>query len=257
MNFPEKAVKAVVGDFSATLKNNLTGVYVHGSAAFGCFNPLVSDLDIIVVVYEPLSKRIKLDLLKSLERNRALFPDKGVEMSVVLYRYCRNFVYPTPYELHFSQAHEAEYFLSRDRYCDGSCGTDYDLAAHFTVIGRAGFAACGKSVAEVFAAVPEEYFVDSIKRDVISADGGLNENPVYYILNLCRTLLFFKDKTVGSKEDGGLWGINNLPKRYRPVVSAALECYRTGAEFSIDSVRRLEFAAYMKAAIFGAGDYGK
>lgn len=78
MIFPEKAVKAIVRDFSAILKDNLTGIYVHGSAAFGCFNPRLSDLDIIVVVYKPLQKHIKLDLLKSLERNRFLFPGKGV-----------------------------------------------------------------------------------------------------------------------------------------------------------------------------------
>lgn len=256
MIFPEKAVKAIVRDFSAILKDNLTGIYVHGSAAFGCFNPRLSDLDIIVVVYKPLQKHIKLDLLKSLERNRFLFPGKGVEMSVVLYRHCRHFVYPTPYELHYSQAHEADYLLSRDKYCDDSCGVDYDLAAHFTVIGCAGIVAYGKKASEVFSAVPEECFSDSIKRDIVSAGGGIVENPVYYILNMCRTLMFLNEKTVGSKADGGVWAMKILPNRYRSVVAAALESYRNGAEFTVDSIRCLDFEAYMKTAIFGAEDRG-
>ena len=32
------------------LKDNLVGIYLHGSAVMGCFNPLKSDLDLIVVV---------------------------------------------------------------------------------------------------------------------------------------------------------------------------------------------------------------
>ena len=32
------------------LQDNLTGIYLHGSAVMGCFNPAKSDLDLIVVV---------------------------------------------------------------------------------------------------------------------------------------------------------------------------------------------------------------
>ena len=35
------------------IKDNLTGIYLHGSAVMGCFNPEKSDLDLIVVVNEP------------------------------------------------------------------------------------------------------------------------------------------------------------------------------------------------------------
>ena len=34
------------------LQDNLTGIYLHGSAVMGCFNPAKSDLDLIVVVNE-------------------------------------------------------------------------------------------------------------------------------------------------------------------------------------------------------------
>jgi len=32
------------------LGNNLVGIYLHGSAAMGCFNPKKSDLDLILIV---------------------------------------------------------------------------------------------------------------------------------------------------------------------------------------------------------------
>ena len=32
------------------LQENLVGIYLHGSAAMGCFNPRSSDIDLIIVV---------------------------------------------------------------------------------------------------------------------------------------------------------------------------------------------------------------
>ncbi|MBP5186668.1 MAG: nucleotidyltransferase domain-containing protein, partial [Clostridiales bacterium] len=44
-----------VGRSRNILKDNLTGIYLHGSAVMGCFNPEKSDIDLIVVVNEPLT----------------------------------------------------------------------------------------------------------------------------------------------------------------------------------------------------------
>ena len=43
------------------LQDNLVGVYLHGSAVMGCFNPAKSDLDLIVVVKESMSETDKRD----------------------------------------------------------------------------------------------------------------------------------------------------------------------------------------------------
>ncbi|WP_257007081.1 nucleotidyltransferase domain-containing protein [Shouchella clausii] len=37
------------------LSGSLIGIYLHGSMAMGCFNPLQSDVDILAVVKEKLS----------------------------------------------------------------------------------------------------------------------------------------------------------------------------------------------------------
>ena len=42
------AVKEITGE-------KLTGIYLHGSLAMGCFHPEKSDIDLIVVVSENLS----------------------------------------------------------------------------------------------------------------------------------------------------------------------------------------------------------
>ncbi|MBQ5794446.1 MAG: nucleotidyltransferase domain-containing protein, partial [Kiritimatiellae bacterium] len=85
----------------------LTGVYLHGSMAMGCFQPQKSDIDLIVVVETALTdaqKRIFLREVVALNREA---PPKGLELSVVQRRFCSPFVYPTPYEFHFSPAYLA------------------------------------------------------------------------------------------------------------------------------------------------------
>ena len=36
---------SITNKFSEILGDNLIGIYLHGSVAFGCYNPLLSDID--------------------------------------------------------------------------------------------------------------------------------------------------------------------------------------------------------------------
>ena len=63
---------------------NLVGIYIHGSLAFGCFDPSVSDIDFLIVVQENLSMAEKQALLHLMLELTPISPPKGLEMSVVL-----------------------------------------------------------------------------------------------------------------------------------------------------------------------------
>ena len=120
--------------YSKILDRNLVSIYIHGSIAFQCFNWEKSDIDFIVVVNDVLSQQAKLDLLQVLEELRCQGPQKGFEMSVVIKSYCKDFKYPTPYELHFSNGWLERYLQNPLLLCNNDVKSDYDLAAHFTVI---------------------------------------------------------------------------------------------------------------------------
>ena len=47
----------------AILQDNLVGVYLHGSAVMGCFNPDKSDIDLIVVVNSNIPDPVKLTFM--------------------------------------------------------------------------------------------------------------------------------------------------------------------------------------------------
>lgn len=215
-----------------------------------CFNWCKSDIDFIVVVKNALSQQTKLELLEVLEENRKNAPQKGFEMSVVLEKYCRNFAYPTPYELHFSNGWLERYLNNPLLLCGDEIKTDYDLAAHFTVIHKVGIAFCGPPIADVFGDVPDEYYTYSIKRDIINAKEDVADNPVYIVLNLCRVLAFLNGSIVLSKEQGGLWGIENLPVEYHGLIMAALDEYNSKAAHDFDIDTATDFCGYMLAKIF-------
>ena len=68
----------------------LTGIYLHGSVAFGCFRWEKSDIDFLVVVKEELPHGIKRRLMDLILRLSESAPPKGLEMSVVLEAECRH-----------------------------------------------------------------------------------------------------------------------------------------------------------------------
>ena len=113
------------------LKENLVGVYLHGSLAMGCFNPQRSDIDLIIVVNEPLTDSVKKEYMEMVVEHNAHSTKKGIEMSIVLRKVCKPFVYPTPYELHFSAGHLDWYKENPDEYIREMNGTDKDFGRSF------------------------------------------------------------------------------------------------------------------------------
>lgn len=248
--FAERAAKEFTERSRAVLGNDLAGVYLHGSAAMGCFNPAKSDLDLIVVIDRAMDDMARLAYMDTVTRlhntlRREGAAHSGIEMSVVLRGVCDPFVYPTPFELHFSAAHLSRYLKDPEAYIREMRGKDRDLAAHFTVIRERGVCLYGLPVEEVFGEVPRADYLDSILRDVASAPEEISADPVYYILNLARVLAFVREGLVLSKKEGGEWGLENLPPRYRPLILSALAEYASDAEAPHDPGLAADYARYM------------
>ena len=246
-------VKSLMDDitnkFCNVLGDNLIGIYLHGSVAFGCYNPQKSDIDFIVVTKEAPSFEQKKEIISFILDINEYAPHKGIEMSFVLEKDCTDFISPTPYQLHFSNYHKTFYIESIDNHINKLQGTDKDLAAHFTVINNVGIAWYGKNKDLVFSAVPKEYYVDSIKFDVDSAKEDIFDNPVYIILNLCRVYAYMQNNLVLSKKDGGLWGMENIPE-YTETIEKAYNIYSCNIDADFDDKELAEFASYMINKIF-------
>lgn len=228
------------------LSNNLVGIYLHGSAAMGCFNEKKSDIDLLVVVKNDISKEIKrqyLDMVVSLNHEA---PSKGIELSIVKESVCKPFVYPTPFELHFSIAHLNWYLSKPEEYIEKMNGTDKDLAAHFTIVYHRGKILYGREIKSVFSEVSSKDYMDSIWFDIENAKEDIIENTMYIILNLCRVLAYKKERLILSKQEGGEWAIHYISNpEYKKMIISALEEYKTGNAMSINNTDAVKYAEYM------------
>ena len=244
----KELLRKISAEYSGILGEKLVGIYAHGSLAFGCYNEKTSDIDFIAVVKQPLSAEEKTALVKVLQELEKYAPEKGFEMSVVMSEHCKNFVYPTPFQLHYSIAYRDDALSDTEGFARRMHGKDHDLAAHFTVIREVGFLVCGKAISEVFGEVPRECYLDSITRDIEDAAELIEYNPVYYTLNLCRVLAFKRSAGVLSKVQGAQWADGNIPPVFATVANEALNSYRTGEPFPED-MPITAFAEYMLSEI--------
>ncbi len=233
------------------LGNKLVGIYVHGSSVMGGFTATQSDFDYLAVVSEPLTPEERQKLSSAfLEIYGQNVPAKGVEMSIISEKFAgKDFRYPTPYEFHMGTQEQIQFHgLPHKEEM-----TDPDLAAHLTIVKKRGLCVYGKSIEEVFIDIPREYYLDSIAKDSeesfqnIQSKTGNGECvvPNYAVLNFCRVLAFVQENLITSKVEGGEWALKNLPKKYCPIISAALQEYQnTGTSEKIDGQLLKDFAVY-------------
>lgn len=233
--------------------NELTGIYLHGSMAMNCFNPQKSDIDIIIVIERDITDVQKIEFIKQVIKLNQQATPKGLELSIVKREYCKPFVYPTPFELHFSPIHLQWFRNHPENYVEHMKGQDNDIAAHFTIINRYGIVLYGEQIVNVFGEVPKKDYVDSIWLDVKGAKEDIAEEPMYITLNLCRVLAFLKEDLCLSKQQGGEWGIGYMPQKYHPLIIQALDCYATNQIMHVD----IEFAGQFADEILTAITFEK
>lgn len=238
----QSLLERFVHETKSALKENLAGIYLHGSLAMGCFNEKKSDVDLIVVVYHPLLMEEKRAYLEKILMLNEDAPAKGIEMSVVLKRDMNPFVHPAPFEMHFSNAHLEACKSDPEGALRRLTGTDRDLAAHVTIIRQYGKTLYGEEIPGVFSSVSHEDYLDALMYDLESAEEDISENPMYMTFSLCRVLAYVRDRKVLSKKDGASWAILNVKKEYHEIIREAQHAYETDAEMKLNDNEAKAFA---------------
>ena len=212
----------------ASFGHQLVGAYLHGSAAMGCFQWQISDVDCLIVVDTALTEAQKLHFIRACLELCPLCPPKGLELSVVTRAVCARPQQESPFELHFSPMYAAAYARDAELQLCRMPDTDPDLAAHFAMTRSRGRTLLGPPADEIFAPIPREWMLGSLENDLADAKDGMMGQPVYYVLNYCRALAFLEQGELLSKEEGGIWGMENLPDAYGTLIRDALAAYREG-----------------------------
>jgi predicted nucleotidyltransferase len=204
---------------------NLTGIYLHGSLALGCFNAQRSDIDLLAITHSPLDAgAIRTLFAALLEISNQPRP---IEISVTHYAQIVPWRYPTAFDLHFSETHRlrtAEVLATPDAKLPEG-GLDPDLAAHFTVLRKRGVCLYGAPIASLGVDVPWADYLDSLRLDFEWAQQPTAIDAVYAVLNACRIWAAVESQTVLSKAEGARWASSRLPAEWRSLVEAVASCY--------------------------------
>lgn len=248
-------VEDLAGALTRLIGEQLAGIYLHGSLALGSFNPQHSDLDLLVVSgarLPPAAKRqIVAFLLASSGRPHP------IEISFLARDQLLPWRYPPPFDLHYSEAWRARYTADLAsgawQSWGGAEARDPDLAAHITVLNARGICLAGQPIAALFPGVPADDYRAALAADIAEGLDAIADNPVYAILNCCRTYAYLRDRQVRSKDEGGRWALDALPAALRGTVAGALAAYRADYDGPQFDPRELsEFAAYMRRELLPA-----
>ena len=227
------------------LTDALTGVYLHGSMAMGCFHPLQSDIDILVVCREKRSSESYRRIADQLIRiEDEMHIPKGFEISIVLESAVTRGQYLTPFEFHYSAYHRDKYRNDPDYLCGGH--EDPDVVAHMAVIYDRGIVLYGKPIKELFQPANREHVIHSIASDANSALEEIVDNPVYYVLSLSRVLLYIQESVIYSKREAGERAVAEAMPEHQELISQCLAKYNGEREsVNVEHTRLRDYAEYM------------
>ncbi|MEY2847061.1 MAG: hypothetical protein RL076_2607 [Chloroflexota bacterium] len=210
-------------------------VVVHGSIALADFHLGHSDLDMLAFV-----ERADVAQLRALAH--LMLAESGqpapVEFSLVPYVALTPWVHPAPYLFHYSESWRVrtQQLLADPQHDWLAVRTDPDLTAHMVVAHRAGIVTAGQ------VSLPLPSRADALAAvwyDIADAVNQVVDEPIYVILNLCRTACWLRD---GSKSAGGRALLPTLTGEAHAVVAAVL-ARRDGGDVPMPDAATLQRVA--------------
>lgn len=237
-------VEAVAERLRETLAADLVGLYVHGSATLGDYDPARSDIDLLGVCAAPLIERERADIAARLGRDALPCPaGGGLEFTLITRAAALN---PSPapaYELH-------GWDESGRLHADPGQG-DPDLPLHFAVARACGFAVLGPPPSEVFRAVPRGELLPRLSAELDWADA--NASPSYRVLAACRAWRFLAEGRICSKRAAAEWALERGAPR--PLVATVLAHHLAAtAVGDLDETGVAAFIAAVRARLAAASE---
>ncbi|MBF4693764.1 aminoglycoside adenylyltransferase domain-containing protein [Fusibacter ferrireducens] len=205
------------------IRENLIGIYIHGSYAMDSFYYEYSDIDLLIVVKKPLSYITKRQFVEELIKLSKRGPQKGIELSIILEEDVKKMIHPLKFDFHFSNAHIERYEKDEKYMCDK--GTDPDLIAHLKVTKERGVVLFGKPIHEIIGEVKELDFINSIMNDLEDIHLNTDLDCTYYLLNLLRFRYYLIEGKIYSKIEGGKKALEEFGGAERVIIENALSCY--------------------------------
>ncbi len=203
------------------------GTYIHGSLALGGFLPKSSDVDLLLIVSQEISKECKKNLTDLfLKKSGEIFP---IEISILSISQLNKWEHPSKFEYHYSE-YWRDFHENNKEFQEIPVQRDPDLAAHLTIINQNGIAIEGPDIVRIFPPIPKEHYIQALIVDVKDGLDDIQENPIYFVLNLLRVYKYMIDGSIIGKKEAGEWGVSYFPL-HKETINTALQKYQGKCEF--------------------------
>jgi len=238
----KEQIENLVNVLKDYLKNNLVGIYLHGSLCLGCYVQGLSDIDLIILTSSQMEANDKFSLMQILGNiHKRPAP---LHLTILHTSDINPWQYPTQFQLQFSEfwksIFESALFnnkLQQHDIFDGKIETE--IAASIHLINQEGICLYGKPIKEAFPQIPEEHFWDSISTD-IDKFVLVNESD---ILTISRIWSYKEEKRILSKMEAGEWVQSRIPEEFVYIIQSAVRSrYLEGhsKQYSITDLKKLK-----------------
>jgi Domain of unknown function (DUF4111)/Nucleotidyltransferase domain len=181
-----------------SLGGRLRAAYLHGSAVLGGWLSERSDVDVLFVTEDDVSRQEVTAVGAVLAAAGPDCPGQGLECSVVTVGQAGRPQEPWPFLLHAARDRGG----ARTQIFDGDDRPgDPDLLMHYTVCWAAGWPVCGPEPRELIGTVPRPVILGYLAEEL--RWGIEHGGEAYAVLNACRARVFLADGRIVSKVAGG------------------------------------------------------
>ena len=229
----ERYLERLVDELRRLLGEGFVGAYLHGSVAMGSYEPGRSDVDVLGVCRESLSRSERMalaDALSAVTRTSSA----ELEFSLVTEQAARSGSSAPPFEVHVS-THDGAIVDGADR------PGDPDLVVHFA-FGRArGYVLAGPDPKALFREPDRKQVLRALLDDLRWAreEGAAiwDGHPMpelasmaYRVLNAARTWRYVETGELGSKVEGAAWAREQGEDAQEMALIDAALVYQHGGE---------------------------
>lgn len=229
----KEQIRNVTDTWLKCMGESVIGIYIHGSIALNCFIEGVSDIDILIICDRRISRDERLLISKNIIEIDC--KPSPLEMSAIWIKDLNPWKYPTPCQFHYSDSWTEHYKnllngnIKESFIIDEDFG-DADIACHVHLTNQSGICIYGQPVKDVFPAIPEKDFWDSLSSNIAEYDFQAYNSRYFAsnILILGRILSYKIEKRILSKYEGGIWTLHYVPERFRYIIHNAIKEWYSG-----------------------------
>jgi hypothetical protein len=231
---------------SRALGDALVAMILHGSLTLGNYLPGRSDIDLLLIVADPLTDAQLAGLAKEVGQQRPRAPVR-VDLRVVT-----RAVAGVPTPLPPMEAYLRIKGPERRVHIEGRDRGERDLAVEFSVCRAHGRSLLGAPPSELIGRVSDRWVLDA--GDTQLADWqAIGDDPPYAqltVLSACRVWRFAEERRHSSKDAAGLWALRHDPRLQ--VVRDALHQRHSNPAHTIDHAHINDLLALVRDRVAAA-----